>query len=158
MARRKSRKNVRRSPKTFNLGSLAESALIANAVTHGFFNADLGTFLFNTTGGEAGKGVSIDGMSTITIREIIAGVTGTGSGYGTTSLITTSQMGGGTKTQLVGNTFGAQVKANLKENGASMVGSLILIPAGFRVFNKLTRKPRGVANKALKMTGLPLKV
>ena len=158
MARRRTKRTARRSPKTFNLGSLAESALIANAVTQGFFNADLGTFLFNTTGGEAGRGVSVDGMSTITVREIIAGITGTGSGYGTTSVITTARMGGGTETRTVGNAFGAQVKANLKENGATMVGSLILIPAGFRVFNKLTRKPRTVANKALKMSGLPLKV
>ena len=97
-------------------------------------------------------------MSRITIREIFAGVTGQGDGYGTTAMITTSQMGGGTKSQIVGNTFTNQVKANLKENGATMVGSLILIPAGFRVFNKLTRKPRSVANKALKMSGLPLKV
>ena len=158
MARRKSRKTTSRSPKTFNLGNLAKSALIANAVTQGFFNADLGTFLFDTQGGEAGKGVSITGMSRITIREIFAGVTGQGDGYGTTAMITTSQMGGGTKSQIVGNTFTNQVKANLKENGATMVGSLILIPAGFRVFNKLTRKPRSVANKALKMSGLPLKV
>lgn len=158
MARRRTKRTARRSPKTFNLGSLAESALIANAVTQGFFNADLGTFLFNTTGGEIGRGTSIDGMSTITVREIIAGVTGTGSGYGTTSVITTARIGGGTDTRTVGSTFGQQVKANLKENGATMVGSLILIPAGFRVFNKLTRKPRTVANKALKMSGLPLKV
>ena len=158
MARRKSRKS--RSPsrrsKTFNVASALEAGLIANAVTQGFFNADIGTFLFNTTGGEAGRGVSVTGMQTITAREIIAGLTG--GDYGTQSMITYAQMGGGSRTELVGNTFGAQVQANLRANGGKMVGSLVLIPAGFKVFNTLTRKPRSMANKALKMTGLPLKV
>jgi len=154
MARRKTKRTTRRSPKTFNLGSLAESALIANAVTQGFFNADLGTFLFSQDGG--GVSTTSAGRATITVREILSGVTG--GSFGTSGTSVLGKVGGGTQTFEYGQPFGAQVKENLKENGAQMVGSLILIPAGFRVFNKLTRKPRTVANKALKMSGLPLKV
>lgn len=157
MARRRTRrKSPSRRSKTFNVASALEAGLIANAVTQGFFNADLGTFIMSTDGG--GASTSATGRSTITAREILSGITG--GGFGTT---TTMKMGGGTTgvrpyNQIVGNNFGVQVRENLAANGAAMVGQLILIPAGFKVFNTLTRKPRSMANKALKMTGLPLKV
>jgi hypothetical protein len=67
-------------------------------------------------------------------------------------------MGGGVQYQTFGVPFGEQVKENLKDNGAKMIGSLILIPAGFKVFKKLSRKPLGTMNKALKMSGLPVRV
>ncbi len=157
MARRKSRKTrSRRSAKTFNLGGLAESALIANAVTTGFFNCGLNDFIFAKDGG--GSANTIAGRTTITAREILAGVTGGVGGYGTSSTAKIAQIGGGYKNVSAGGSFGMTVKENLKENGAAMVGSLILIPAGFRVFNKLTSKPRSTLNKALKMSGLPMKV
>jgi len=155
MARRKSKKSrTRRSAKTFNLGSLAESALIANAVTSGFFNCTLNDFIFNTAGASGGQG-----RSAITGREIIAGLTGGIGGYGTMQTTVTQTIGQKAPTyNTYGVPFGEQVKENLKDNGAAMIGSLILIPAGFRVFNKLTSKPRGTLNKALKMSGLPMKV
>ena len=146
MARRKTRRTTRRTPKTFNLGALAESALIANAVTQGFFNANLQEFISQSPGQ----------MNQITARELLSGITG--GSFGTQGSVRTSKIGGGYQISAVGMPFADQVRANLANNGAAMVGSLIVIPAGFRVFNRLTRKPRSTLNKALKMSGLPLKV
>ena len=151
MARRKTRrKSSRRSPKTINLAKTLEAGMIANAVTVGFFNVGLGDFVMSK---------SSMGASQITARELLAGVTGSAGGFGTQYKVTTSAVGGrpGT-TSTRGLEFGAQVQENLANNGAQMVGSLILIPAGFKVFNKLTRSPRSMANQLLKQTGLPLKV
>ena len=153
MARRKTRRTTRRQPKTFNLGSLAESALIANAVTVGFFNCTLNDFVFSKDGSSGNSG-----RSSITGREIIAGITGGVGGFGTSGTVRSSKVGGGYQLTSFGQPFGAQVRDNLANNGAGMVGQLILIPAGFKVFNKLTRKPRSTLNKALKMSGLPMKV
>tara|TARA_R110000824_G_scaffold136258_1_gene299846 strand:+ start:115 stop:582 length:468 start_codon:yes stop_codon:yes gene_type:complete len=155
MARRKSKKTRTRRSKNINLGGLAESALIANAVTSGFFNCTLNDFIFAKDGASGGMG-----QTAITGREIIAGVTGGIGGYGTSRTV---KAGGGTTgvrpyTTTIGNTFGVQVRENLSENGGAMIASLILIPAGFKVFNRLTSKPRGTLNKALKMSGLPVKV
>ena len=146
MARRRTRsKTRRRTQKTFNLANVAESALIANAVTQGFFNVNLQEFI-STSNLAPGQ---------ITAREILRGITGTGAGFGTMAKGSTAP-GGYQLT--VGNQFTDQVKINLQNNGATMLGSLVLIPVGFRVFNKLTRKPRSTMNAALKMTGLPVKV
>ena len=149
MPARKSRRKAtrRRSPKTFNLGSLAESALIANAVTKGFFDVGLQDFLMSTTGGTRGQ---------ITGRELLSGITD--GSFGTIYTERRAQLGGGSTYSSVGQPFGAQVRENLSNNGVAMVGQLILIPAGFKAFNKLTRKPRSTLNSALKMSGLPLKV
>jgi len=125
---------------------LAESALIANAVTQGFFNANLQEFISQSPGQ----------MNQITARELLSGITG--GSYGTQGTIRTSKIGGGYQVSAVGMPFADQVRENLSNNGVAMVGSLIVIPAGFKVFNRLTRKPRSTLNKALKMSGLPLKV
>jgi TRAP-type C4-dicarboxylate transport system permease large subunit len=144
MARRRTRKKTRRSrPKTINAARVLESALIANAVTQGFFNTTIGEFAFE-------KGAM--GMSQITARELFSGLSG--GSFGTTTAV--KQLGG--KVAIAGNSFGDTVKNNLTQNGGQMVASLILIPAGFKVFSKLTTKPRSMANRALKMSGLPVRV
>lgn len=147
--RTKSRRTSRRSVKNLNLASLAESALLANAITQGFFNSSLNEFVM----GSSSTGIS--GASSITARELISGITG--GSYGTTYKIPSTQLTGGRATT-GGMGFGAQVQQNLKDNGLGMVVSLALIPAGFKVFNKLSRKPRTMMNKALGMSGLPVKV
>ena len=149
MARRRSRSRTprRRTQKNFNLMGLAESALIANAVTQGFFDTSLNDFVFSKTGGTRGQ---------ITGRELLSGITG--GSFGTQYTERRAQIGGGSTYSSVGQPFADQVRENLSNNGAAMVGQLILIPAGFKVFSKLTSKPRSTMNKALKMSGLPLKV
>lgn len=144
MARRRTRKKTRRSsPKTINAARVLESALIANAVTQGFFNTTIGEFAFSK---------DAMGMSQITARELFSGLSG--GSFGTQ--VAVKQLGGASA--MAGNTFGQTVQNNLSANGGQMVASLILIPAGFKVFNKLTSKPRSMANRALKMSGLPVRV
>jgi hypothetical protein len=54
--------------------------------------------------------------------------------------------------------FSSAVMTNAKNNFMTMATSLILIPIGFTVASKLTKKPRATTNKLLKMTGLGVKV
>ena len=146
MARRRTRKKPRRSsPKTINAARVLESALIANAVTQGFFNTTIGDFAFSK---------SAMAQNQITARELFSGLSG--GSFGTMSKATqVGQLGMKAGT---GMAFGETVKSNLTNNGGQMVASLILIPAGFKVFSKLTTKPRSMANRALKMSGLPVRV
>ena len=151
MARRRTRRKQRRStPKTINAAKVLEAAMIGSAVTQGFFNVGIGDFALST---------SSMNPSQITARELIAGITGQTGGFGTSYKVTNLAVAGRPQTTSTrGMAFGAQVKENLQNNGAQMIGSLIVIPAAFKVFNKLTRQPRSMANKALKMSGLPVRV
>lgn len=147
MARRRTKQTRRRTPKTFNAAKGLESILIANAVTTGFFNVGVGEFFLNKDG---------LGINQITAREVLSGITG--GSFGTSKTLATARPGGGVKYDSIGGTFGETVKANLTNNGGQMLGQLILIPAGFKVFSKLTKQPRSMANRALKMSGLPVRV
>lgn len=145
MARRRTRKTPRRrTAKTINAARVLEAGLIASAVTQGFFNVGIGDFVMN-------KGAM--NRNQITARELINGVLGRTGGYGTTTSNTVQGY-----TFVAGSPFAETVKQNLMDNGARMVGSLIVIPAAFKVFNKLTTQPRSMANKALKMASLPVRV
>jgi len=156
MARRKSRRKAptRRRSTTVNLMGVVEGALIANAITQGAFNADLKTFFMSTDGGGALS--TPTGRSTITLRELISGVTG--GSFGTQGTYTMLSPSGVPLKGTYGKSFGAQVKENLNENGLQMVGSLIAIPIAFKVGSKLARKPRALVNKVGKMSGLPVRV
>jgi len=151
MARRRTRRKTRRStPKTINAAKVLEAAMIGSAVTQGFFNVGIGDFVMST---------SSMNPSQITARELIAGITGQAGGFGTQYKVTNQAVAGRPQTTSTrGMAFAEQVKDNLQNNGAQMIGSLIVIPAAFKVFNKLTRQPRSMANKALKMSGLPVRV
>jgi hypothetical protein len=50
------------------------------------------------------------------------------------------------------------IKNNFQTNGLMMGVQLVAIPVGFKLLNKVTRKPRTMANKLLKNTGLGVKV
>jgi hypothetical protein len=145
MARRRNRRTPRktRRNKTFNIASALEAGLIGNALTQGFFNVSIGEFVMSTAPMQ---------NSQITARELISGLSG--GSFGTMTKQSVGQFG----TAVSGGTFGQTVKSNLQANAGGMIASLILIPAGFKVFNKLSSKPRGLTNKALKMSGLPLRV
>lgn len=146
MARRRTKQTRRRTPKTFNAAKGLESILIANAVTTGFFNVGVGEFF-----------LSKDALQTnqITAREILSGISGGSFG---TQITNSFSYAGQTVKSTTGSPFGETIKANLSNNGGQMLGQLILIPAGFKVFSKLTKQPRSMANRALKMSGLPVRV
>ena len=146
MARRKSKAKPRsRTAKNVNVLNIAESALLANAVTQGLFNSNLKDFVFGTRDGAyvAGR----DGGDRLTLPEI----------FGVGSKIA---FGGnyGSNPQVGFENFSSAVMTNAKNNFMTMGTSLILIPIGFTVASKLTKKPRATTNKLLKMTGLGVKV
>jgi hypothetical protein len=56
-------------------------------------------------------------------------------------------------------TFGKVVSANLRANGMRMIASAVLIPIAAQAMTKVLKKPViNPLNKALKMTGLDVKV
>ena len=120
---------------------MAVSGLVANAITEGAFNANLIDFI---TGKRDGKYVAGgDGSWRLTLPELL-GVSGSGGFGGTYS---------------PGVTFTEVMRGNLKKNGLSIAASAILIPAVAGIMTKVLRKPvLNPMNKALKMTGLDVKV
>ena len=120
---------------------MAVSGLVANAITEGAFNANLIDFV---TGNRDGKYVAGgDGSWRLTLPELL-GISGSGGFGGTYS---------------PGVTFTEVMRGNLKKNGLSIAASAILIPAVAGIMTKVLRKPvLNPMNKALKMTGLDIKV
>ena len=146
MARRKSiAKPRRRTAKNVNILNIAESALLANAVTQGLFNSNLKDFVMGTRDGVYKAG--IDGAERLTLPEIlgIGSKVAFGGNYG--SPLTKGY-----------ENFSSAVMSNAKNNLGDMATSLIGISVGFTLATRLTKKPRATANKLLKMTGLGVKV
>ena len=146
MARRKSKaKPRRRTAKNVNILNIAESALLANAVTQGLFNSNLKDFVMGTRDGAyvAGR----DGGERLTLPEIfgVGSKVAFGGNYGATPMRGFEN-------------FSSAVMTNAKDNFLTMGASLILIPVGFTLASRLTKKPRATTNKLLKMTGLGVKV
>ena len=138
----KSTRRRRSKPKT-NITNLAVSGLVANAITEGAFNANLVDFFTGRRDGVYAAGG--DGSYRLTLPEIM-GISGSGGV-------------GGTFTAGSGLTFGKVVGANLKKNALAITASAVLIPIAAGVLTKVLRKPvLNPMNKALKMTGLDIKV
>jgi len=142
MAKRKANRMRKQNKKSVNLLGVAESAMILNAVTTNLFNANLPDFIMGTRDGSYKAGV--DGSYRLTIPEIL--------GVGALPF---------------GGVYGASANAqnipevmwlNAKKNFLPLVANMVLIPVGFRLGAKITRKPRALVNKSLKMSGLGVKV
>jgi hypothetical protein len=120
MARRKSKAQPRRrTAKNINILNIAESALLANAVTQGLFNSNLKDFVMGTQNGKYNPGA--DGGDRLTLPEIFGvGPGGFGGSYGS-------------KPQVGFENFSSAVTTNAKNNFMTMATSLILIPIGFTV-------------------------
>jgi hypothetical protein len=146
MARRKSKaKPRRRTAKNVNILNIAESALLANAVTQGLFNSNLKDFVMGTKDGVYKAGS--DGGPRLTLPEILG--IGRNVAFGGNY---------GSPPQVGFENFSSAVMSNAKNNFLPMTVQLIGIPIGFAVASKLTKKPRASTNKLLKMTGLGVKV
>jgi hypothetical protein len=139
MARRRKVTKRRKTKPQVNLLGVAESALIANAITTGLFNTNLQEFITGNTGTAK---FGSDGSSVMSLPELL----GVGKNV---------KFGGNYGT---GRTFSTQVKANFEASWFGMAQALIVIPVGFRIAKKLTNQPRRTANKMLKMTGLGVKI
>jgi len=138
MARRKAKRRTNRRTKSINILGVAESALLASAVTQGLFNCNLYEWVSGNT--DSPNPFGSDGASVMSLPELLGVGSGVafGGNYGVGS----------------GKTFGSQIKANFDNNWGTMATSLVVIPIGFRLAGKLTTKPRATANRMLRMAGI----
>jgi hypothetical protein len=146
MARRKNgqftkRKTTRRRKKQMpNLLNLGVSAVVANSITQGAFNANIVDFFTGRTDGAYKAGM--DGTWRITLPEIL----GIGS----------ANVGGN---YAKGWDFGRVVTSNLKKSFPMVVGTIILAPMVANVMKKSLAKPViRPMNRLLKDSGLNVKV
>ena len=141
MAKRKTMKKARRSRRQqpVNLLKLGESLVLADAITKGFFGANIVGFLTGKVDGKFAPGA--DGYATITMPELL--------GFSKTGFAL-NNIGG----RYGSRSFMEGVQYNLKNKGTQMAATLIVAPVAFRIFNKLSASPRRSANRLLDMTGL----
>jgi hypothetical protein len=135
----KTTRRRRSKPKT-NLSNVAQSFIIANAISQGATKNGLVEFFTSTHGGHSYE---------LTARELLNfAMGGTGGIYGPTAA------GSG-----IDATPQAVMLHNIKQNWPMMVGTAILVPVGFNVAKKLLRKPVILpANRMLKSVGLDVKL
>ena len=158
MARRKSRKSNRRSsPKRTNVLNIAQSVILGNAVTRGLFNTNMYEFVTGRIDGAYNPGQ--DGLSSITLPELLGA--GMGTGIGATSVVFGGQTynTGGVDRGIGGvvpGTLGATVMNNFKANAVSTLTTLVVTPIAFKVISKLASKPRREFNKLARTVGLPI--
>ena len=127
-------KQTRRRPrkKSLNLLGVAETALVANAVTSGMFNANLMDFFTGRRDGVYRAGT--DGTYRVTIPEMITGVT------------TAKNFDGGLSEIIV---------HNVKKNASDLAVGAIGIPLAFRFAKKFLAKPLiNPTNKMLRSVGI----
>lgn len=156
MARRKSRKNTRRSsPKKTNLLNVAQSVILGNAVTSTLFNTNMYEFVTGRINGAYSPGAIGQG-SQITLPELF------GAGMGTTTTPMPGSYLGATTTSTVGyggvaaGQFGQTLQENIRNNFASGLTTLVITPIAFKVISKLAAKPRREFNKLARTVGLPI--
>jgi len=136
----KTTRRRRSKPKT-NLTNIAVSALVANSITQGAFNANLLDFFTGKMDGVYKAGV--DGSWRMTLPELLG--------------VSSRQGFGGTYG--AGIDFQSALMKNLKDNGVKMAAGVILIPVVAKTATKLIRKPVILpANRMLKSVGLDVKV
>jgi len=123
------------------LANIAVSAVVANSITEGMFNANLIDFF---TGRRDGKFVAGgDGSTRLTLPELL-GLAGSGGVGGTYS---------------AGYDFQTVMIANLKKNALPMITTAIVAPMIGNIAKKVLRKPVILpANRLLKSTGLDVKL
>ena len=121
--------------------NVAQSVIVANAITQGATGGGLVEFFTSKDGG----GSSFN----ITARELLSyAMGGTGGIYGPSAV----RAG-------IDATPQAVMLRNIKNNWPAMVGTAILVPVAFNVATKMLRKPVILpANRLLKSTGLDIKL
>tara|TARA_Y100000310_G_scaffold330997_1_gene403744 strand:- start:456 stop:890 length:435 start_codon:yes stop_codon:yes gene_type:complete len=121
-----------------SLIDIGASFIVADAVTQGLFNN--GVWNFFTEGWFA---PTTSAQNQYSLHEIVMGLTGADSGSSLYDSFGTqiSQYQGGPATGSPITAFGDAIKTNLRNNGARMVGTAIIVPVVARVGKKLLAKP-----------------
>ena len=150
MARRKSRKTRRSSPKRTNILNVAQSIILGNAVTRTLFNTNMYEFVSGRVGGStfSNSTGSQWSQSNITLPELVGMGMNVQGGQDADSY---SGYGG-----IHTGTLADQIKSNFQANMAEGLTTLIVTPIAFKVVSKLAAKPRREFNKLAKTVGLPI--
>jgi len=150
MARRKARQQ-RRKKQDINLLGVAEAVLMANVACEGLFNVGVVGFVTGKHSSQGGpKGYFPSNSDTvITLPELL----------GFDQNINQFAPNAAPSYKAFSSSGAMEViKNNFQTNGMMMGIQLITIPVGFKLLNRVTRKPRTMANRLLKNTGLGVKV
>jgi len=150
MARRKSKKTRRSSPKRTNVLNIAQSIILGNAVTTTLFNTNMWEFVSGKVGGSTfdNSTGSQWSQANITLPELVGFGMNVQGGQDRDSY---SGYGG-----IHSGTLADQIKLNVKANMASGLTTLIVTPIAFKVISKLAAKPRREFNKLARTVGLPI--
>lgn len=135
-----------RRTKSINLASVAESMVLANAVTTGMFGTNLKSFalegwaLPKSSGTLGGAGNSW----TLSASELVSGLSG--GGFGTAS--------GAWSQKSLGELIKYNLDGSNPANGGAgrMVATLVFAPVAFRMGKKVLSKPRAQVNRLLSMS------
>ena len=144
MARRKSRRKTskRRTKSKINVLNIAEAAILAGAFTQGVFSVQLLPFL--SEGWITSPTSASNNSNELTLNKLVRGAIPGGQGYGFDTA--------------ANYTVAGMVEGNLRRGGLRMLGTMILVPIAFKGIKSMTKKPRSMANKMLKMGSVPLTV
>jgi hypothetical protein len=151
MVRRSKRKSAPRRQNNLSLTGVAQTYIVGSALSRATFGMDLGPFLLEgwatpstkakTTGTMVGMGSGW--AQALSLAELVeVAVPGGSHAYNTPAHVT------------------KMIKANMKQFGPAAIGTAIVTPIAFKMGRRLLSRS-GVtryANKAFKMTGLPVRV
>lgn len=115
---------------------------MAGAFTQGAFSTQLLPFL--TEGWIMPSTAASNNSNELTLNKLVRGAIPGGQGYG----FDTTQ----------NYTVAGMVEDNLRRGGIRMLGTMILVPIAFKGIKTMTKKPRAMANRMLKMGSVPLTV
>ena len=138
MARKRMKKTRRTRKPKLNLVNVAQTVVVANAVTSTMFNTNVVQFVTGQTSSPNAYGS--DGSSIMSLPELL--------GIGPSV-----KFGGNYDT---GRSFSTQWRANLAANGGAgmLAAKVVLIPVGFKIGKALTVPLRREVGKGLKFIGL----
>ena len=161
MARRKKSKSRRTRAKTTNLLNVAQSVVLGNAVTQGLFNTNMVEFVTGRIGSNPSSVASgsVFFSDQITLPELLGAGLGRMTGeeggpMGTAGYGGVVPFAGGPEIK----NFSDQVMQNVRNNGVQMMTTLVVAPIAFKVFSKLSSKPRREFNKLARNVGLPVSI
>ena len=138
-----------------------EAYAIGNIATQNLFGGSPIQFLLgdlNATGGTGISGLMGPQPGVLTLKELVTGTFNVGQGSGAylgpTSGSSTTVSAGGPRTTWGGSTAIEIVGQNFADNIGNIVVGSAFTSAGFRIANKILRKPKAKMNKMLRDVGL----
>ena len=152
MARRSKRKPARRTQTNLSLTGVAQTYIVGSALSRATFGMDLGPFLL--------EGWATPHSKAKTTGSMVGMGSGWTQGISLAELIEIAVPGGQSAGINSTNTLPKMIKANMKQFGPAAIGTAIVAPVAFRMGRRLLSRSglTRTANKAFKMTGLPVRV